>query len=94
MSDIHVVRAHGMDIEAARQVAEQAARDLAERFDMQWHWEENSLFFQRPGVSGVMRVTGTDLAITVQLGFLLKAFRRDIEGNLLAKLDQRLSGAA
>lgn len=88
MADIQITRQHTLGPDAARQLAEAAAQELAQRYDMRWHWAGNQICFQRPGAQGTIGVSDTQIVISVELGFLLKAFKRDIEDKIKVKLAQ------
>ncbi len=95
MPDIHLVRAHTLGMPAARQLAFQWAEQAEEKFDMACTYEEGDnedwVTFQRSGVNGTLRVTGDELALNAQLGFLLGAFKDKIEGEIVKNLDALLA---
>ena len=87
MADIEVRRAHGLGLAPARRAAEQMASDLARKFDVRASWQGDTLRFERPGVSGFVTLTATDLHLSISLGFLLKAMQASIEKLVLQELD-------
>ena len=88
MPDIDLHRVHGLGLERARGAADEMARDLARRFDLEGHWTGNVLRFERPGIHGELAVDAKALHLTVTLGLLLKAMKSSIEQATLAELDK------
>jgi putative polyhydroxyalkanoate system protein len=87
MADIEVRRGHDLGLAAARRAAEQMASDLARKFDVHASWQGDTLRFERPGVSGFVTLTQSDLHLSISLGFLLKAMQASIEKLVLQELD-------
>jgi putative polyhydroxyalkanoate system protein len=92
MADIEVRRAHALGIEGARDAADRMMEALAQRFGLRGTWNGNVLRFERPGVSGHLAIDEHSLHLAVSLGFLLRAMRGSIEGEVKSELD-RLFGA-
>jgi putative polyhydroxyalkanoate system protein len=88
MADIDIRRSHGLGLAAARSAADRMVEHLGSRFGLKGDWQGDVLHFQRPGVNGTLAVTGKDLALSVSLGFLLKAMRGSIEGAIHEELDR------
>lgn len=86
MADIHIEKAHQLGIAKARQAVENIAREMAQRFEIDYWWEQNTLHFHRHGVSGRMEVEDSVVRILVRLGFLMRPFsqriRREIDDHL------------
>lgn len=91
MATIEVTRTHGMEsseIRAAVQVvAQQLQRDLSARYA----WNGDRLNFECPGASGHIEVTGSDVRVAVDLGWLLKPMRGRIEQSINQYLDESLA---
>ena len=68
---IDIQRLHNKTQEQAWTIASDLARDLAERFGVDYGIEDNHLHFERPGVSGTIEVNATIIRVTAQLNFLL-----------------------
>jgi putative polyhydroxyalkanoate system protein len=88
VADIDIRRTHQLGLSGAREVAERMAEHLGRKFDLRGAWKENTLEFQRPGVSGFLAVTGEEVHLCVSLGFMLKAMRGSIERAVVDELDQ------
>jgi putative polyhydroxyalkanoate system protein len=87
MADIDITRVHNLGLAAARAAAERMETQLGRKFDLKGSWTGNILNFQRPGVSGSLKITDKDLQLSVALGFLLKAMKGSIEKAVEHELD-------
>jgi putative polyhydroxyalkanoate system protein len=87
MADIEITRVHNLGLAAARAAAERMEVHLGRKFDLKGGWSGNVLNFQRPGVSGSLKISDKDLHLTVALGFLLKAMKGSIEKAVVHELD-------
>lgn len=91
MADIHIERAHGMDLAEARQTARLWATQAEEKYQLQCRYDEgpqaDTFSFQRAGVSGTMLVTAQAFTLDAKLGFLLGAFKPQIEAEMVKKID-------
>lgn len=91
MADIHIERAHGMDLAQARQTARQWAVQAEEKYQLQGQYDEGAeadrFTFQRAGVSGTLQITAQDFTLDTKLGFLLGAFKPQIEAEMVKKID-------
>ena len=88
MDDIDIRRPHDLGLKAARKAADQMAEDLAAKFGLKGGWTGNTHHFDRPGVTGSLRLTEDALHLTVKLGFLLKALRGPLEAAIVRELDE------
>ena len=93
MPDIHLARKHTLSVAHAKKIAQKAADDLAEEYDLRSSWDGDTLKFERSGVSGQMHVTASQIAIDVTLGFLLKPFKAKFESHMSHRLDELLLAA-
>ena len=95
MADIHIERSHSMDLAQARQTAQRWASQAEAKYQLQCSYEEgeqaDTFLFQRAGVSGTMRVTGDSFTLDAKLGFLLGAFKPQIEAEMVKKIDTLLA---
>lgn len=92
MSHINVYRSHNLSPEKARAAAEEVASHLNRRFDLNYHWQENSLYFERTGVSGRMDIEEQAVRVTVRLGFLLLPLRSKFEQEIHRYMDRIFEG--
>ncbi len=87
MADIDITRVHNLGMAAARAAAERMEAQLGRKFDLKGAWSGNVLNFERPGVSGSLKISDKDLHLSVALGFLLKAMKGSIEKAVVHELD-------
>ena len=94
MSHIVIHRDHTLTLDQARVAAEALAGQLAERYGISHHWQENSLHFERSGVSGQIDLEPGRLRISVRLGFLLGPLKQRLEQEIHRQLDDLFPVAA
>jgi putative polyhydroxyalkanoate system protein len=87
MPTISIQRRHKLDHKKAKAAAQKIAKDLHQRFDLQCTWDGDNVSFQRPGVSGDMRVGKSDVELNVQLSFLMTPLKGPIENAIRNELD-------
>lgn len=90
MSHIVIHRDHSLTLDEARQAAENLAAQLAERYEFSHYWQNNTLHFERSGVSGQIALEPEKLRIDVRLGFLLVPLRSKLEREIHSYLDEML----
>ncbi len=88
MSHIVIHRDHPLTLDEARQAAETLAVQLAERYDLSHHWQDDTLYFERSGVGGQIELEPGKLRISVRLGFLLATLKYKLEQEIHAYLDE------
>jgi putative polyhydroxyalkanoate system protein len=97
MADIRIRREHSLGLPKARKVAWAWAEDVEKRFDMACTVVEgdysDTVEFTRSGVSGTLIVAADHFDLNAKLGFLLGAFSRTIENEILKNLDTLLGQA-
>lgn len=95
MADIHIHRAHTLGLKSARKVAAQWSEKAQTKLEMVCAYAEgedgDELQFSRPGVKGTLRVCDDHFELNAQLGFLLSAFKDQIEGEISKNLDELLA---
>jgi putative polyhydroxyalkanoate system protein len=87
--DIHA--RHKMSREQAQEAADQLAQDLAEKFDIEYGWDDDTIFFERTGVSGSIKVDGKQIHILAELGFLLSMFKERFETEIRRYLKEHFN---
>ncbi len=88
MSHIVIQRAHSFTLDEARHAAENLAVQLAERYDLSYHWQDDTLHFERSGVGGQIELEPGTLRINVRLGFLLATLKYKLEQEIHGYLDE------
>ena len=93
MPDISLTREHSLGLKGAKVAADKMAEKLGEKFDLKGDWKGNVLNFARPGVTGSLSISDSNMALEVTLGFLLKAMKGPIEKAVNEQLDKVLKEA-
>ena len=97
MADIRIHREHQLGLAKARKVAWQWAEQVEAKFDMECTVIEgetsDTVEFTRPGVNGRLIVAPDHFDLEARLGFLLGAFSRTIENEILKNLDALLAAS-
>jgi len=91
MSSIDIRRKHGQSLKQAKAAVDRTAAAMGRKFDIGSTWAGNTLSFSRPGVSGSIRVTATEVHVSAELGFLLGMLRPAIESEIEQQLDEQFS---
>ena len=91
MAGIDIRHTHSLPAAKARKAVEQVAKKLAERFDMEYGWDGDTLHFNRSGVDGKIELAAKHLHVTAKLGFLLSALQGSVEKEIRRVLDEKFS---
>jgi putative polyhydroxyalkanoate system protein len=91
MAKIAVSCNHTLPHDRARDVAARLARDLQQRYQIEYHWAGDDVVFKRAGVSGRVHVTDRCIEVDASLGLLLSAMKPTIEREIRAELDRALA---
>lgn len=98
MTKLHIVREHALGLPKARKIAFTWAEHVEDEFDMRCTYQEGDSYdevtFVRSGVQGTLRVTDTLFELNAKLGFLLGAFKSNIESEIVKNLDDLLNPKA
>ena len=101
MADINYQQAHTLGLDKARELAKRWMDEGAQKMGLSCECtpgaEEDTITFERMGVKGTMRVSGTSFDLQVKLGMMMAAFKPMIEAELarnMAKLAAQTSGQA
>ena len=89
MASIDIQHPHSKTPAQARKAVESMAKKLAERFDMDYGWDGDTLNFSRSGVDGKIALLADKLRVTANLGFLLSAMKGPIESEIRRVLRER-----
>jgi len=93
MSQIDIRKAHAFDLEGAQQVADNLARDLAEKFAIEYGWDGDVILFERAGCHGEIKVDAECVHVRAQLGFFLSYLKPAVEREIHRYLDQHFNPA-
>ena len=86
MSRIDIRHPHSLSKAKARKAIEDVARKLAEKFDMDYGWEGDTLNFSRSGVDGHIVLGPGDITCAHQPGEHLEMSRLQPTVRLLSQL--------
>ena len=90
MAHINIVRTHSQSHDEILATAESIAKDMSAHFGIRYHWEDERIIFDRPGVKGHIDVLPDEIRIKAQLGLLLAAMKSPIENEVHKQLDKLL----
>jgi len=85
---IDIRKDHAKSLEDAQQVADELAQDLADKFSIQYHWDGDTIVFDRPGVSGEIDVDAKAVHVRAKLGFFLSYLEPAVEREINRYLDE------
>jgi putative polyhydroxyalkanoate system protein len=88
VSTIDIHAHHTLSHEDALTAADELSSDLAEKFGIDYGWEDEVIHFERPGVSGQITVNETELSIQANLGFMLMMLKGPIEQEIVSYLKE------
>jgi len=88
MSEIDIHAHHTLSHEDALQAADELSCDLAEKFGIDYGWDDEVIHFERPGVHGQILVNETELRIQAKLGFMLMMLKGPIEQEIVRYLTE------
>jgi putative polyhydroxyalkanoate system protein len=88
MASIDIRRKHQRPMKEARAAIERVAEHIAEKFDVEYGWNGNTMEFSRGGVDGHIKVLSKEVHVTATLGFLLMAIKGPIEREIERYLDE------
>jgi putative polyhydroxyalkanoate system protein len=95
VADINIHREHSLGLAKARKVAWRWAEDVEKKFGMECSVLEgetsDTVSFTRSGVNGELIVAADHFDLKAKLGFLLGAFSKTIEAEILKNLDTLLA---
>ena len=87
MSTIDIHAYHTLSHEEALNAADELSIDLAEKFGIDYGWEDEVIHFERPGVNGQILVQESELRIQANLGFMLMMLKAPIEQEIMRYLE-------
>ncbi len=88
MPSIRVERQHSKPLNAAKAAVERVAKNMAERFDVEYEWRGSTLHFERSGVDGHIEVGKHSVLVVANLSFLLSALKGTVERSIHEYIDR------
>jgi len=85
---IDIRKKHAKTLQEAQQVADNLARDLADKFAVHYEWQGDTLVFERMGVNGEIDVNDEVVHVRARLGFLLSYLEPAVEREINRYLDE------
>ena len=82
--DIHAQ--HDLSHEEALTAADELSCDLSEKFGIDYGWQDEVIYFERPGVHGQILVQDTEIRIQANLGIMLMMLKGPIEQEIVRYL--------
>jgi putative polyhydroxyalkanoate system protein len=79
LSNIDIHAYHTLSHEDALTAADELSADLSQKFGIDYGWEDEVIYFERPGVNGQITVSENELRIQASLGFMLMMLKGAIE---------------
>jgi len=90
MPSIRISRKHKKSIKEARSAVDRIAKAIAKKFDIEYVWDDNTLNFERAGVTGHIALEKGKVEVLAELSFLLGAIKSPIEREIVRHLDEQL----
>jgi len=91
MPSIEIRRQHKKPMKDARHAVEKVAEKIAERFDIKYNWQGNTLHFERSGVNGYIALSKGEVHVTANLSFFLGALKGPIEREIDRQIEQEFA---
>ncbi len=91
MPNIDITRHHSQPLAEAKKKVERVAAHIADKFQVVYEWQGNTLHFSRSGVEGQIAVTTKLVRVTAELGFMLSFIRDAVEREVNKYLDEEFS---
>jgi putative polyhydroxyalkanoate system protein len=95
MATIDVKRSHSLAKDEAKKRAEDLAKSMQEKFNLDWKWSGDTILFDAvkgaaKGTKGKVDVTDKDVRVQIDLPFLLRVMKGTVESKVNEKLDALL----
>ncbi len=87
MSSIDIRARHNLSHQEALTAADELSCDLAEKFGIDYGWEDEVIHFERPGVQGQILVHDNELRVRANLGIMLMLLKDPIEQEIIRYLE-------
>ena len=91
MPTIHIHQQHQLPLDQARTKVEHVAGRMREKFDMDSHWEGDTLRFSRSGVKGSIAVQTHTIEVHAELGLMLSPLKGMVEQEIRRKLTEEFA---
>ena len=95
MATIDVRKSHALPKDEAKKRAEDLAKSMQQKFELDWRWENDRIVFEATrgsakGTKGTVEVSDNDVRVQIDLPFLLRMLKGTVESKVTEKLGQLL----
>lgn len=88
MAAIRIHRQHELGVTKAKKAVDKVAMHIREKFEIEAHWNRNTLEFSRTGVHGAIAVDAHSVSVHADISWLLLPIKSSIEHEICRYLDQ------
>jgi putative polyhydroxyalkanoate system protein len=93
MATIDVRKSHTLPKDEAKKRAEELAKSMQQKFELDWRWEGDRIVFEAArgaakGTKGTVEVSDNDVRVQIDLPFLLRMLKGTVESKVNEKLGQ------
>ena len=95
MATIDIRHAHTLAKDEAKKRAEELAKSMQQKLDLDWRWEGDRIVFEAAtgaakGTKGTVDVTDKDVRVQIDLPLLMRMLKGTVESKVNEKLSQIL----
>lgn len=95
MATIDVRRNHALSKDEAKRRAEDLAKSMQQKLDLEWRWEGDRIVFEAPrgaakGTKGTVDVSDQDVRVQIDLPLMMRMLKGTVESKVSEKLNQLL----
>jgi putative polyhydroxyalkanoate system protein len=95
MATIDVRRNHALSKDEAKRRAEDLAKSMQQKLDLEWRWEGDRIVFEAPrgaakGTKGTVDVSDQDVRVQIDLPLMMRMLKGTVESRVSEKLNQLL----
>ena len=95
MATIDVSRNHSLSKDEAKKRAEDLAKSMQQKLDLDWRWDGDRIVFEAPrgaakGTKGSVEVTESNVRVQIDLPFMMRVLKGTVEAKVNEKLAQLL----
>jgi len=92
MATIEMTKNHTLGNDGARAKAEELAKSLQAKLDLEWSWAGDAINFKSKGgaakgTTGRVKVSASSISVEVDLPLMLRPLKGMVEGKIKEKLD-------
>jgi putative polyhydroxyalkanoate system protein len=93
MATIDVRKSHALPKDEAKKRAEDLAKSMQQKFELDWRWEGDRIVFEAArgaakGTKGTVEVSDNEVRVQIDLPFLLRMLKGSVESKVNEKLGQ------